>query len=255
MPEREGSGSDRHGSFRVGTSGYEYNHWRGLLYPEDLPKRKWLSRFVEEFDTVEINNSFYHLPLATSFERWRDTAPPGFVFALKFSRYGTHLKHLREPHSSLDPFLERATLLRGKLGPILVQLPPSWQIDAERLDAFLAAAPRAIRWTVEFRHRSWLVDEVYAILERHGAALCIHDRLADHPWRLTADWMYMRYHGGNYDGRYSAQRLSADAERLARELRAGRDVYVYFNNDLGGHAVVNARQMREYLGKRVGRAG
>jgi len=245
--------SERIGQFRVGTSGYEYDDWRGILYPEDLPKRKWLQRYVEEFDTVEINNSFYHLPLVASFERWRDTAPPDFLFALKFSRYGTHLKHLSEPHSSLDPFLERAGPLGEKLGPILVQLPPGWHADPARLDEFLAAAPRRLRWAVEFRHASWLVDEVFAVLKRHGAALVVHDMLPDHPWRITADWLYLRYHGDHYRGRYSAQRLARDAARIAAEVRRGRDAYVYFNNDVGGDAVVNARQMRGYLEKQLGR--
>jgi uncharacterized protein YecE (DUF72 family) len=237
----------RRGELRIGTSGYQYRHWRGDFYPNDLPQRCWFDHYAKQFDTVEINNTFYRLPDPEVFDRWRDRAPPGFRFALKYSRYGSHLKHLADPAEALERFVERAERLRSALGPVLVQLPPHWKADPERLDAFLGAAPRRRRWAVEMRDPSWLVDEVYDVLGRHGAALVIHDWLDHHPVRLTSDWAYLRFHGRNHAGSYSHQALSAQARRIAAWLDAGHDVYAYFNNDLGGHAPRNARALRRYL--------
>jgi uncharacterized protein YecE (DUF72 family) len=144
---------------------------------------------------VEINNTFYRLPQAHTFDAWRVQAPADFCYALKFSRYATHFKHLKEPHEPIKRFLERADQLGKCLGPILVQLPPRWHVDTERLVGFLQAAPRLHRWAVEVRDPRWLCDEVYGVLRAHGAALCIHDALADHPQVLTTDWVYWRFHG------------------------------------------------------------
>jgi uncharacterized protein YecE (DUF72 family) len=243
------SGSAAGGSFRVGTSGYQYDHWAGVLYPEDVPKRQWFDHYTQHFDTVEINNTFYHLPKASTFDAWRHRAPEGFCYALKFSRYGTHLKHLKEAGQSVGLFLERAELLGPHLGPILVQLPPQWHVDRERLEAFLDAAPHARRWAVEFRHSSWLCEAVFALLRDHNAALCIHDMLADHPRVVTADWVYLRYHGAGepYGGDYPYQALSAEAQRVERHLADGLDVFAYFNNDAEGYAVRNAKDLRRYV--------
>lgn len=239
-----------HSTVFIGTSGYQYNHWKGFFYPSDLPKQQWFDYYARHFDTVEINNTFYRLPEAHTFETWREQAPPGFCYSVKFSRFGTHLKHLKDPRSTIGLYLERAGRLQDSLGPTLVQLPPRWKPDPARLNAFLDEAldarPRK-RWTVEFRHPDWLCDEVYAILERHDAALCIHDMIADHPRRLTADWTYLRFHGGHYDGDYSHQFLSAEARRISAWLDQGLDVYAYFNNDLHGHAVHNAADLKRYL--------
>ncbi len=234
----------------IGTSGYQYKHWEGVFYPEDIPKKKWFSYFADHFDTVEINNTFYNLPQSETFEQWHDQAPEDFCFVLKFSRYGTHMKKLKDPGEVIDNFMDRARLLKKKLGPILVQLPPNWGVDSKRLDAFLSAAPDAQPLAIEFRDPSWLVEEVYAVLQDHGAALCVHDMIQDHPDQVTADWVYYRFHGRDYGGEYSHQKLSAVADRLSGHLSAGRDVYAYFNNDLGGHAVYNALDLRRYLEKR-----
>ncbi len=233
------------GSLRVGTSGYQYAHWKNVFYPPDVPVKRWFEHYAAHFDTVEINNTFYNLPAASTFASWRRRAPRRFLYALKFSRYGSHMKRLRDPEEPLARFLERAALLGEHLGPILVQLPPHWRADPMRLDAFLDAAPRAYRWTIEFRDPSWLCAEVYAVLRRRRAALCIHDLLPNHPREVTAPWVYLRFHGVRYRGSYSRASLRAEAREIARWRAAGLDVYAYFNNDVGGHAVVNAKTLRE----------
>ena len=234
----------------IGTSGYQYDHWRGRFYPRTLPRRDWFAHYAAHFDTVEINNTFYGLPEAVRFDAWRKASPEGFRYALKFSRYATHLKHLRDPAPALRLFLTRARRLRDRLGPILVQLPPRWSPDLPRLAGFLAATPRMQRFALEFRDPRWLSDATFALLREHGAALCIHDAIADHPREVTADWVYLRFHGHGYTGSYSPQRLAAEARRVRAWLRRGHDVYAYFNNDAGGHAVRNAIQLRRYVGSR-----
>ena len=238
----------RRGALRVGCSGYQYDHWRGRLYPKELPKRAWLEHYASSFDTVEINNTVYRLPSAETFDEWRERVPRGFLFALKFSRYGSHMKRLKEPEASLGPFLEVAERLGPALGPILVQLPPQMKVDSGRLDAFLAAAPRRRRFAVEFRDESWLCEPVLRVLERRGAALVLHDLLPDPPRELTVGWTYLRFHGTGprYSGGYSPQKLSAVARRVKRWRSQGADVYAYFNNDVGGHAVEDARALRRY---------
>jgi len=238
--------SQKAGQLRIGTSGYQYAHWQQVFYPPDLPKQQWFTYYAHHFDTVEINNTFYRLPQAQAFEAWRDQAPEGFCYALKFSRYATHFKHLQEPDEPIKRFLERASRLGEFLGPILVQLPPHWRVDPARLTAFLQAAPRHYRWAVEFRHPSWLCDEIYGILRAHGAALCIHDLLANHPQQLTTDWMYWRFHGLSHGGNYPQQTLIAQARSLKHYVNAGLDVFVYFNNDAQGYAVQNAMDLKRY---------
>jgi len=225
------------GTARIGTSGYHYNHWRGVFYPEDLPKAQWLSYYARSFDTVEINNTFYHLPSAAAFDSWKDQAPRGFCYAVKFNRYGSHFMRLKEPHATLENFLAVAKRLKRTLGPILVQLPPHWSVNIQRLDEFLAAAPRHFRFAIEFRDERWLCTDIFKILERRRAALCIHDMLKNHPRLLTADWTYLRYHGDRYSGSYCEEQLSSDAEWINRQLAAGLDIFAYFNNDAQGNTV------------------
>jgi uncharacterized protein YecE (DUF72 family) len=235
--------------FRVGCSGYQYPHWRNVLYPDDLPKTRWFERYAEVFDTVEINNTFYNLPKGETFDKWREQAPAGFRYILKFSRYGSHIKKLKSPEDTIGLFLDRAERLKGYLGPILVQLPPGWNVNVERLSAFLDAACRRRRWALEFRNQSWLCPEIYQLLSEHNAALVIHDLIDDHPRKITADWVYLRFHGPGGDGQrsYPHQSLSASA-RWIKELRGqGRDVYAYFNNDPEGNAVRDAQDLRRYV--------
>ena len=240
--------ASRRGSVRIGTSGYQYEDWRGRLYPRDLPRKQWLPFYAQHFDSVEINSTFYRLPELRVFDAWREATPAGFCFALKFSRYGSHLKHLRDPGPTLEAFLERAHQLREKLGPILIQLPPRWAPDLERLEGFLALAPRELRWAIEFRDPRWLCTPVYEILRAHGAALCIHDLIARHPRELTSDWVYLRFHGDGYSGSYSRQFLVAQAKRIADYRARGIDVYAYFNNDARGYAAANASDLSRYIG-------
>jgi uncharacterized protein YecE (DUF72 family) len=239
----------RWGRARIGTSGYQYDHWRRRFYPSALPKRCWFEHYAAHFDTVEINASFYRLPAAAVFDAWREAAPAGFCFALKFSRYGSHLKKLADPERTLALFLERARRLRDRLGPVLVQLPPHWGPDPERLAGFLAAAPKDVRFAFEFRDAGWLCEPVFELLRANGAALCVHDLLPRHPREPTADWCYLRFHGTRSGGCYTPRFLSAEARRIASDLARGRDVYAYFNNDLGGHAVANALALRRALAR------
>ncbi len=236
------------GRLLIGTSGYQYPHWRGPVYPADLPQSGWFDYYQTHFDSVEINNTFYRLPGPEVFDRWRERARPGFLYALKFSRYGSHIKRLREPQKSLAPFVERARRLESHLGPVLVQLPPRWRANPGRLQAFLEALPAGLRWVFEFRDPRWLDEEIFGLLETYGVALCIHDMIQGHPWRLTTDWTYLRFHGGDYTGCYSPQFLSAQARRIRAELEQGHDCHVYFNNDANGHAFHNALALERYLG-------
>ncbi len=234
------------GRARIGCSGWSYSDWRGVVYPPDLPKKEWLSYYTSLFDTVELNNTFYRLPTAAAVESWAAAAPPGFVFALKLGQFGSHRMKLRDAASWLPNHLDRATRLGASLGPTLVQLPPRWKRNAPRLDEFLTAAKGTMRWAVELREESWLHEDVYDVLRRHGAALCVHDLIADHPFVMTADWTYIRFHGpdaihNRYRGEYGAQRLQPWADRISGELDRGNDVYCYFNNDYDGLAVRDAQ--------------
>lgn len=241
------AGAAANGRVLVGTSGYEYPHWRGIFYPHELPRARWLEFYAERFATVEINNTFYRLPSRETFERWRERVPAQFVFAVKFNRYATHIRRLRDPEATVGRFLEAATGLGEKLGPILVQLPPRWNADPDRLAAFVEATPRVHRWVLEVRDRRWLQPAVFDVLRTRGWALCIHDLLPDHPWEMTADFCYLRFHGVDYGGCYTEAQLEAVADRLRPWLDAGRDVYAYFNNDREGFAVVNALSLRSRL--------
>lgn len=232
---------------RIGTSGYQYDHWRGVFYPQEMRKAEWFAHYAEQFDTVEINNTFYHLPAASAFDDWHDRAPSGFRYALKFSRYGTHLKKLRDPADSIGNFVERADRLQAYLGPVLVQLPPKWKAEPDRLRAFLDAAPKRVRWAIEFRDESWLCKAVFKVLRDAGAALCIHDLIDDHPREVTADFVYLRYHGNHYQGSYAEDFLAAEADHIAGFLDRGLDVYAYFNNDQKGYAVKNATFLKRRL--------
>ena len=234
-------------NIHIGTSGYQYDHWKGVFYPEDAPKNKWFGHYVKHFDTVEINNTFYNMPKAETFDDWKDAAPKGFCYVLKYSRYGTHMKKLKAPGDHLSYFLERAEHLGNMLGPILVQLPPNWNCNPGRLDEFLDAAPKKHRWAVELRDPDWLCDEIYGVLRAHNTPLVIHDMIPDHPRVVTADWIYLRFHGEDYGGSYSDSELEDVASRIKDHLSDDREVFAYFNNDAEGCAVQNALTLKEML--------
>ena len=235
---------------QVGTSGWHYEHWRGPFYPDDLRAHRFLAYYAHRFPTVEINNSFYRLPSERALTTWRETAPPGFIFAVKASRFITHLKKLKDPERSLAPFLERIALLGEKLGPILFQLPPRWHFDAARLAGFLAALPAGHRYALELRDRSWINEGALDLLSAHGAAFCIYE-LDGYlsPQEVTADFVYIRLHGpgGPYQGRYDHRTLTAWADAISTWSRQGREVFCYFDNDEAGYAAQDAARLQELI--------
>jgi uncharacterized protein YecE (DUF72 family) len=236
----------------VGCSGWVYKHWRGLFYPEGLPQKRWFERYAEEFDTVEINASFYRLPLASTFDGWREKAPPGFRYAVKVNRFITHLKKLKDCEEALADFVQLARRLQEKLGPLLYQLPPSLKRDLDRLEAFLKLVPKDLSNVFEFRNKDWYVPETYALLERYGAALCAHDMPGSATERIAVGPIaYIRFHGGEgkYWGRYSDEGLLSWTDWIAEQRREGRSVWCYFNNDIHGHAIEDARTLRSMVGQ------
>ncbi len=235
-------------TLRVGTSGWQYADWRGVLYPPGVPQRRWLAAYAERFDTVESNAAFYRLPARETFERWRDATPPSFVMAVKASRYLTHVKRLSEPEEPVARLVAAAGGLAGKLGPVLLQLPPTLRADPVLLDRCLGCFPAGVQVAAEFRHPSWWSAETREILTAHGAALCWADRLgrpAAPLWR-TAGFVYLRCHEGAASPRpmYGRKALRAWAVRVSAALAGGGEAYVYFNNDPGGAAVRNALDFR-----------
>lgn len=235
----------RTGRARIGTSGFVYDHWRGVFYPPDVPRSRWLEYYATRFDTVELNVTFYRLPGPQTFDSWRRRAPKGFCYAVKLSRYITHILRLRDCADALSTFVARAERLGPLLGPILVQLPPRWGRDLDRLDEFLGCCPKRQRWAVEFRDPSWLCEGAYRLLRARGVALCIHDLIEEHPREVTADFVYLRFHGAGekYGGSYSAVTLRATARWVAERLSDGLDAFVYFNNDAHGYAAANAADL------------
>ncbi|HEX6165464.1 MAG TPA: DUF72 domain-containing protein [Acidimicrobiales bacterium] len=232
----------------VGTSGWQYRDWRGVLYPEGLPQREWLARYAANFATVEVNNAFYRLPERSTFERWREQTPDGFVVVVKVSRYLSHVRRLAEPAEPVARLTERAAGLGPRLGPYLLQLPPTLRAEPERLDACLRAFPAGARVAVEPRHESWWTGEVRRVLERRGSALCWADRAGRPltPLWCTADWGYVRLHEGRAAPApsYGRSALGTWLERIdAAWPGVGDDVFVFFNNDHGGAAVRNARTL------------
>ena len=241
------------GRLRVGCSGWQYRHWRGHFYPRDLPQGRWFEHYATVFDTVEVNNSFYRLPELSTFETWKKRAPAGFLFAVKASRYLTHMKKLKDPAEPIARFFERASGLGRKLGPVLYQLPPRWPRDLDRLAEFLRLLPKRRLHTLEFREPSWYGEETERLLARAGATLCVHDmRGSESPLRFVGPFVYVRFHGSGAKsgGRYPDHVVDEWAARLAGELDRGRDVYAYFNNDWGGHAPRDAVRLREAVAER-----
>src|SRR5579875_1229628 len=237
-------------TLRIGTSGWVYKHWLDIFYPRSLPAREQLSFYAQHFDTVEVNYSFYRLPPRSVFEGWREQSPPGFLFAVKASRFLTHRKKLKDPEEPLQRLMESAGGLNEKLGPILFQFPQTWHVNVERLAHFVTAlgAYPDHRYAFEFRHASWLVPAVYDLLERAGAALVLPvSPTVPIDVRLTAPWTYLRFHTGKHGVGFDKDELAEWAGVLRPWLENGVDAYVYFNNDPGGYALRNAVMLREML--------
>ena len=243
------------GTAFIGCSGWHYKHWRGIVYPEKMPTSAWLRDYTARFPTVEINNSFYRLPSEETFASWRAQVPRGFLFAVKASRFLTHIKRLREPEEPLERLLSHARPLGPTLGPVLYQLPPRWFPDEERLRLFLEALPERItpnsryrlRHVMEFRdprgYDPWVID----LLEKYNVALCLHDMPgSESPLLITGPFVYLRMHGHGkkYGGSYPDDVLAEWGEWIADTLRGGRDVFTYFNNDMSGYAVRDATRLR-----------
>ena len=236
--------------YYIGTSGWHYDHWRHRFYPGELDKRKWLEFYTRNFTTVELNNSFYRLPSETAFAAWYDSSPANFTFAVKVSRFITHIKRLKDTEEAVEKFITRAKILDKKLGPLLYQLPPSMHCDDERLASFLSVLPQGIKHVFEFRHQSWLEERVFEILRKYNAGLCIFDMPSlSCPLVATADFAYIRFHGstGLYSSCYSDEELADWTRKLTSLASNLETLYIYFNNDAEAFAVRNAMTLRGYL--------
>lgn len=235
---------------RIGCSGWEYDDWRGRFYPPELPKSRWLQHYATVFDTVELNGTFYRLPERETFAAWASRVPQNFLFAVKGSRFLTHMKKLKDPEEPVARLFDRMAPLEKRQGPVLYQLPPGWKVNLERLKYFLETLPAGFQHVIEFRELSWYSHEVFDLLEEHQVALCLHDMSASASGRLrVGPFVYVRFHGGalKYRGHYGGHRLDAWAHWLNAQRERGTDVFAYFNNDLGGHAVRDALNLRRLL--------
>jgi uncharacterized protein YecE (DUF72 family) len=250
--QRTSVSSDIRGSIHIGCSGWVYKHWRGILYPEGLAQTRWFHRYAEEFDTVEINASFYRVPKAETFDGWRNKAPEGFCYAVKVNRFITHLKKLVGVEETLNEFVALARKLGPALGPLLYQLPPSLKLNLDRLEAFLKLIPADLGNVFEFRNTSWYEPETYALLDRYGASFCVHDMPGSKTGRIAVGPIaYVRFHGGEgkYWGRYSDEGLLSWTDWILEQSRSGRPVWCYFNNDIHGHAIHDAQTLKSMVGQ------
>lgn len=233
----------------IGTSGWHYAHWKGPFYPKDLASKKFLEFYIQTFSTVEINRTFYSLPAKKVFLDYAKRVPKRFVFAVKASRYITHIKRLKNPKTPLKRLFSRIEGLGSHLGPILFQLPPRWKVNLERLESFLKALPKGHRYVFEFRDESWWVKEVYSLLKKYRAAFCIYElEGVKTPLVITTNFVYVRLHGPGlaYAGKYSSQTLKKWAH-LFRKTK--KDVYCYFDNDQKGYAALNAQALNRLMKK------
>ncbi|WP_298439657.1 DUF72 domain-containing protein [Geobacter sp.] len=242
----------RRDRIHIGTSGWHYDHWKGPFYPEGVRPEEMLAYYAGHFQAAEINNSFYHLPSVEALDSWRKAVPEEFIFAVKASRYITHMKKLKDAGEAVEHFLGRVNRLGKQLGPVLFQLPPRWRCNAARLGEFLARLPEGFRYAFEFRDPSWFADEVYALLRQRGAAFCIYELAGTlSPREITADFVYLRLHGpgGAYQGSYDTTTLAGWAGALSAWAREGKEVFCFFDNDQNGYAALNARSLQEMVGK------
>jgi len=235
---------------RIGTSGWLYFHWQGRFYPDDLPKNKWFDYYTSRFDTVELNSTFYHLPKIKTVKNWQNNSPKNFLYAVKASRFITHIKRLNNVEEPVRNFYDVVLPLKEKLGPLLFQLPPSMKQNANLLESFLKLLPKKPKSVFEFRNQTWFNDKTYKLLEKYNAAFCIHDLQGNESPRIqTSDCIYIRFHGTNdrYSGSYSISQLQEWAGWIKEQSKKARGIYIYFNNDAHGHAIKNARQLKEMI--------
>jgi uncharacterized protein YecE (DUF72 family) len=242
------------GKIWVGTSGWLYRHWKGTFYPDGLRAKDEFPFYSLFFNTVELNNPFYRLPSRETFENWRKNSRSDFLFVVKASRYITHMKKLNDAKEALDLFLHNCDGLEEKLGPVLLQLPPGWELNIERLETFLKQLPKGYRFAFEFRNPTWYTKAVYALLKKYNCAFCIY-QLAGHtsPIEVTTDWVYVRLHGPTktkYQGNYDFDALRQWADKAKEWQQSGKDVYIYFDNDDSGYAAFNAQVTEMMLNKK-----
>ncbi|RJR30955.1 DUF72 domain-containing protein [Candidatus Parcubacteria bacterium] len=244
--------SKNSGRIHIGTSGWSYNHWKKVFYPVNFAVQDWLRYYSLFFDTVEINNTFYVLPEKNSFFRWRKTVNKDFVFAVKASRYITHIKRLKTPDKATRLFWQRVKFLKDNLGPILFQLPPGFKKDTERFKKFIHTLPKGIKAVIEFRNREWFCREVKNVLAESNTGFCIYNGLGfTAPLWVTSSMVYIRLHGPKkmYRGNYSPKELILWSKRIKKWSKDGKEVYCYFNNDYKGYAVKNALNLKSRIKK------
>lgn len=235
---------------RIGASGWYYNHWRGRFYPEELNKNAWFPFYTENFNTVEINNTFYQLPKEASLARWHKLAPADFVFSVKANRYITHIKRLKNVSSELARFEQAVGILGKKLGPVLYQLPPSMKKDLGLLRSFLELLAKRQLAVFEFRHESWFANDCYELLGQFGKSFCIQDMSrAASPRVITGKLIYVRFHGAaaRYASRYSRSQMASWAKWIKEHTGQVESVWVYFNNDAEANAIINAKELKAKL--------
>ncbi len=236
----------------IGTSGFSYSHWKGVFYPEDLPSSKFLEFYAKNFDTVEMNSTFYHTPRDSTIRNWIEKTPENFVFSVKTSKFITHIKRLKDSGGSVEKFLQKAELFGKKLGVILFQLPPSLKKDAVLLSEFIGTLDKSKKYAFEFRHKTWLSEDVYEILKKNNIAFCISDT-PRYPYAevITADFSYVRLHGHTklYASEYTKEQLIHYAELISENNKKGISFYVYFDNDFYGYAVKNALELKNLIQK------
>ena len=233
----------------IGTSGWNYKHWQVVFYPLDIDEGQWLPYYAQVFESVEINTTFYHLPQEVTFANWKHAVAADFIFAVKASRYITHMKNLKDGDKTVPKFMYAASRLEEKLGPILFQFPPRWQKNTARLKDFISGLDKKFNYAFEFRHKSWYAEDVYKILRKNCCAIVLHDHAeASSPIISTIGWTYIRLHGpqGCYQGKYSNEMLQAWKQKIETLGRLER-AYIYFNNDFQANAIDNAQALRAML--------
>jgi uncharacterized protein YecE (DUF72 family) len=234
----------------IGTSGWSYEHWNETFYPKEIKSNERLQYYASHFKTVEINNTFYHLPTENVIKNWYEKVPSDFIFSIKASQYITHRKRLKDPNDSTSIFFERLQLFKNKAGPILFQLPPSFKKNFARLEEFLMSLEKGYLYTFEFRHPSWFVDEIYELLKKHHVALCITD-IGGHltPEEVTTNFAYFRFHGpqGTYRGYYGTKALKEWKDKLLKLQKRNIQSYVYFDNDEKAYAIRDAKELQALI--------
>ena len=237
---------------RIGTSGWTYKHWKGNFYPDSIPQKRWLEHYSEHFDTVELNASFYRIPKASTSKGWHHRTPAEFRFAVKASRLITHVRRLDGCGEALDWFFRELEPLRDKICAYLFQLPPSFSPQPERLESFLSLLPPGNRYVFELRNPACYSGAVPELLESSGVTFCIHDLAGrESPQLVTSSLVYIRFHGttGRYSGSYPDSTLRQWASLIRSWSAQGKEVLAYFNNDIGGHAIQNARTLKQMLSR------